>query len=67
MDYTTSAPAVRAQRNRSVFATLTRPIAAVAHWVVEAGHKDRECGRCGTIVRAGTRQCLLCSNDFDIR
>jgi hypothetical protein len=45
---------------------LTSSASRAARWVVEAGHKDRPCGRCGTLVRAGQRQCVLCSYDFSI-
>lgn len=51
---------------RRIGGALVSSVAGVGKWLANAGHKDRPCGRCGTIVRAGQRQCVLCSNSFDI-
>lgn len=44
---------------------LVTGVARAGRWLASAGHKDRPCSRCGTIVRAGQRQCVLCSYNFD--
>lgn len=48
-----------------VSATLRSMASGTWRWL-RIGYRDWECPRCGTIVRAGQRQCVLCGNDFDV-
>ena len=38
---------------------------SLRNWA-KIGHRDWPCPRCGTIVRAGMRECVLCGHEFDI-
>ena len=41
----------------------TRVRQSLTQWL-KIGYRDWPCPRCGTIVRAGQRQCVLCGHDF---